>query len=94
MPKFEKGHSGGLRKGIPNKRTEQWEVFADYCMNGGLERFERELNTLEGKDFVNSFLSLLEYHKPKLARTDVTHDVKDEAVKQFIIKGAAGHNSK
>jgi hypothetical protein len=29
------------------------------------------LNTLEGKDYVNSFLSLLEFHKPKLARTEV-----------------------
>ena len=71
MAKFEKGHAGGLRKGVKNKRTEQWETFADYCLNGGLERFERELNTLEGKDYVNSFLSLLEFHKPKLARTEV-----------------------
>ena len=70
--KFEKGNKlGGRKEGSLNKKTEQWEIFAEYCMNGGLERFERELNTLEGKDFVNSFLSLLEYHKHKLARTDV-----------------------
>lgn len=64
----------GNRKGTPNKRTEQWETFTEYCLNGGLERFERELNTLEGKDYVNAFTALLEFHKPKLARTELKHE--------------------
>lgn len=76
MAKFEKGHikKGGKEKGTPNKKTAQWEAFSEYCLNGGLERFERELNTLEGKDFVNAFITLLEFHKPKLARTEMKHE--------------------
>lgn len=64
----------GSRKGIPNKKTAQWEAFSEYCLNGGLERFERELNTLKGKDYVNAFITLLEFHKPKLARTEMKHE--------------------
>jgi len=84
---FQKGNKlAGRRENIPNKRTEQWEVFSQYCLNGGLERFEQELNTLEGKDFVNAFTLLLEFHKPKLARTDV--NVKGEITEIKVIRGS------
>jgi len=86
MP-FKKGQSGnkkGRPEGAVNKKTAQWEAFAEYCVNGGLKRFEQELNSLEGKDYVNSFLNLLEYHKPKLQRTEVKHEVDNETVKQLI----------
>lgn len=64
---FKKGE-GGRTKGAKNKRTEQWEAFADYCMTGGLERFKKELDSLKGEKYVNAFANLLEFHKPKLAR--------------------------
>jgi len=85
MP-FKEGRkkTGGRTKGAVNKKTAQWEAFAEYCVNGGLKRFEQELNSLEGKDYVNSFLNLLEYHKPKLQRTEVKHEVDNETVKQLI----------
>jgi hypothetical protein len=72
----QKGHEkiGGRSKGTPNKKTAQWEAFSEYCLNGGLQRFEQELNTLEGKDYVNAFTALLEFHKPKLARTTMQHE--------------------
>jgi hypothetical protein len=54
MGKFQVGNSGGGRpKGVRNKRTEQWESVL--LLLSGLERFERELNTLEGKDYVTHF---------------------------------------
>jgi len=75
MAKFEKGNPGGGRpKGSKDKRTLQWQTFSEYCLNGGLERFEQELNSLEGKQFVDAFLTLLEYHKPKLSRAEVKHE--------------------
>ena len=73
--------TGGRAKDTPNKRTQQWETFSEYCLNGGLKRFEQELNSLEGKDFVNAFTTLLEFHKPKLARTEMKHE-GEIAVKQ------------
>lgn len=95
MPKgensFQKGKekTGGRTKGAGNKKTEQWEQFSEYCLNGGLERFKQELNTLDGEKYVNAFLSLLEYHKPKLARTQTELEIQDNTVKviKTIING-------
>lgn len=86
-----KGHKfAGSRKGIPNKKTAQWETFSEYCLNGGLERFEHELNTLEGKDFVNAFTTLLEFHKPKLARTTIVGDTTEPITVNFLPVGSKG----
>ena len=63
-------------------------------MNGGLEKFQQEMDKLEGKDYVNAFLNQLEFHKPKLGRTEVRHEVADETIKQFIVKGAKGNTGK
>jgi len=54
-------------------------------MNGGLEKFKQELNTLEGKDYVNAYLTLLEFHKPKLARNDNKHSL-DESIESITIE--------
>ncbi len=60
------------RPGAKNKKTVQWEVFSEYCLNGGLVKFKEELNKLNGNDYVDSFIKLLEFHKPKLSRQAVT----------------------
>lgn len=76
MAEFQKGHTklktAGRTKGTPNKKTAQWETFVEHCLNGGLKRFQEELNSLEGDKYVESYLKLLEYFKPKLARTEIT----------------------
>lgn len=76
MPKFEKGHAkkGGREPGTPNKKSAQWEQFVEYCMNGGLEKFQKEMEKLQGKDYVIAFANLLEFHKPKLSRTEMQHE--------------------
>lgn len=83
---FEKGNPG-KPKGARNGKTEQWEKFSEYCLNGGLERFEQELNSLKGEKYVNAFVSLLEFHKPKLARTQTELEVANntlEIVKTIV----------
>ena len=71
-PQFAKGNKfAGSRKGKKNKKTVTWETFANYCVNGGLEKFSKEMNSLDGKDFCYVFLSALEFHKPRQARTEV-----------------------
>lgn len=72
---FQKGKSGnsnGRPRGAKDKRTTQWEIFSAYCLEGGLKKFEEELNSLSGKDYVQAFTNLLEFHKPKLTRSTVT----------------------
>lgn len=70
---FIKGHKlSGSRKGKKNVKTQQWETFSKYMMEGGLSRFQTELDKLQGKPFVDSMISLLEFFKPRLARTELT----------------------
>ena len=88
---FKKGKekTGGREKGVPNKKTELWESFSTYCINDGLEKFKTELNKLEGEKYVNAYISLLEFHKPKLARTQTELEIPDNTVKiiKTIING-------
>ena len=72
-PKGNNNNPKGRGKGTKNKRTNTWEAFADYCLNGGLERYQRELDSLKGKAFVDAFTTLLEFHKPKLSRAETKH---------------------
>lgn len=64
----------GSRKGIPNKKTEQWEKFSQYMLETGLEKFEQELDKLKGKDYIIAMTNLMEFFKPKLARTEMKHE--------------------
>ncbi len=87
MPKlFEKGNPG-KPKGAKNKRTLQWEAFSDYCLNGGLAKYQKELKKLEGEKYVNAFHNLLEFHKPKLARTELKHEGEITVKQSFTIGG-------
>lgn len=74
----------GSRKGIPNKRTQQWETFAEYCMQGGLKKFQTELSKLAGEKYVYAFMNLLEFHKPKLTRTELKGEVELNLPKVYI----------
>lgn len=71
---YKPGHKkmGGRQLGTPNKKTEQWELFTRYLLEGGLQKLEQELMALSGKDYVNAMVNLLEYHKPKLNRSEMT----------------------
>lgn len=79
MP-FEKGHAkkGGRKKGVIPQKTLILNTFAQAIIEGGMDKFRIELNKLSGKTFVDSYLTLLEYVRPKLARTELTgKDGKD-----------------
>lgn len=76
--KFEEGKpkTGGRTKGTPNKKTAVLDSFAMMICEGHAERFEQELNNLEGREYVNAFLSLFEYVKPKLSRMEMKAEVE------------------
>ena len=78
---FIKGESTGRPKGTPNKKTLVLETFCTDIIEGGIERFNESMNILADKNpakFVDSYLALLEYVKPKLSRQDVNVDAKGE----------------
>lgn len=92
---FQKGNtlSTGRPKGSKDKKTTQWEIFEEFMMNAGLDRFERDIQSLDPKDFVDKVIQMMEYFKPKLARQEVTgKDGKD--LPQPIINVSTNNSDK
>lgn len=77
---FQKGNTpkGRRAKGTPNKKTLILDSFAKTIVEGGMEKFQAELMKLKGQAFVKSFMTIFEYVKPKLARTELTGKDGDE----------------
>ncbi len=75
-----KGHKryGGKKKGSLNKKTLEWEQFGRDLLKVGLPRAMRIMKKCDDSDFMDYFNKLVEYFKPKLARTEHTgKDGKD-----------------
>lgn len=87
--KFSKGKPLGAK----NKKTLQWDIFSEYMLGGGLEKFQKELNSLEGTKFVNSMIELMEFFKPKLARTEVTGKDGKDLLPQPIMDVLKNHSN-
>lgn len=76
MP-FEKGKSGnvgGKPKGAKSKKVLVLDTFAKHILEGGMEKFEKEMNKLTGKAYVDTYLAIYEYVKPKLARQEIKQE--------------------
>lgn len=78
---FEKGTSGnpqGREPGSRNKRTAQWDALVSSLEGEQAENFSRFMQTLwngtkqDQLAAAELYLKLLEFHKPKLARTALT----------------------
>jgi hypothetical protein len=77
---FKKGQAktGGRQKGSLNKITAPIkELLAEYSQ-ANWERFQVEINRLEGIDYVKTYLALLEYVTPKLQRITLPTELYEE----------------
>lgn len=75
--KFQKGQSGNLKgkpKGTESKKTKVLNNFIQVIIEDNNERFNQEFKALKGKAYTDTYLALLEYVKPKLARVAVQGD--------------------
>ncbi len=67
---------GGSRKGAPNKSTAQAREAIARFVDGNAERLQEWLDQIAAQDgpkaAFDCFVDLIEYHVPKLARTEVT----------------------
>jgi hypothetical protein len=67
---------GGSRKGIPNKATANAREAIGRFVDGNADRLNGWLDEIYAADgpkaAFNCFADLLEYHVPKLARTELT----------------------
>lgn len=65
----------GRPKGVPNKVTAHAREAIAAFVNGNADRLTAWLDAIaekDPKDAFNCFMSVVEYHIPKLARTDTT----------------------
>ncbi len=73
--------TGGRTKGTPNKATTQAREAVALFVEGNVEKLDGWLEKIaenDPKDAFNCFMSVVEYHIPKLARSELTgKDGKD-----------------
>jgi hypothetical protein len=80
MP-FKKGKSGnpkGMLKGTTHEKTKAWENLGEFITESGAERVKLILGSCEPEDFIKYYTTLLEYFKPKLARSESKVESKVE----------------
>ena len=69
---FQKGHKGLKPVGAISAKSRAWEELGEYIGSAGAQRYMDALKALEDDKFIEKFTYVLEFFKPKLARSEVT----------------------
>ena len=75
--KGQTGNPAGRPAGTPNKATTNAREAIASFVEGNVERLNGWLDAIaqdSPKDAYNCFMSVVEYHIPKLARSEVKHE--------------------
>jgi len=83
LPKGKTNNPKGRPVGSQNERTIMWQQLGDYVVTQGAERAMTVLHSMDDEDYLHYYLTMLEYFKPKQART--VHAGDSEAPVQIII---------
>lgn len=70
---FSKGNPG-KPKGAVSAKTKAWKELGEFICNAGAGRYMEALMGLEDKDYLDKYAHVLEFFKPKLARTEMKHE--------------------
>lgn len=81
QPKGKTGNPNGRPTGSKNARTEQWEALGQALVSKHSERANEIMENCDDEVFMDNFYKLLEYFKPKQARTVV----QNEGVQQLEV---------
>ena len=83
---FKKGKSGnpnGKPKGAVSAKTKGWELLKETITTGLTDKFMQEMQQLEGTAYINAYLNVLEFFRPRLSR--VESKVENTNVEQVVI---------
>jgi hypothetical protein len=70
FPKGVTGNPAGKPAGTKSTKGKQWEVLHESIAGTHTERFNKVLATLDDKEFMDNYLRILEYFKPRLQRAE------------------------
>lgn len=73
-PKGKSNNPSGKPKGSKNEKTKQWEALGEAIITTHAERFNRILAAADDDLFMRNYAQMLEYFKPKLARSEITQE--------------------
>lgn len=73
LPKGKTNNPNGRPAGSKNVKTQEWEIIKETFLTSHTERANRVLASMDDEKFLDSYLKLLEYFKPKLARSENTN---------------------
>jgi len=75
---FEQGKkkTGGRKKGVPNKTTDELRQMVTMILDKNMERLQEDIDQLDPKDRVKTVLDLLKFAIPTLKAVDLTNDSK------------------
>ena len=62
------------RKGKPNNLSKESREKISLIVKQNFPKLKRELKKLDGKDYCDVVLKLMEYHVPKLNKTEIVAD--------------------
>lgn len=75
LPKGRTNNPKGMPKGIKHKKTKEWEALGEmitgHCA-GNVNTYLQELWQKDKEAYFRAFVMLIEYFKPKIARTEIT----------------------
>lgn len=83
-PKLKKGvvlNPAGRPAGSLNKRSEKWLELCNYLLDDGIDKLQAAMATLEPKEFIDAYVKILCYIKPKLQSVDTN---SSEGIKIII----------
>lgn len=70
LPKGRTNNTKGRTPGSKNKKTIEWEEFGRQLFDAGLPRILAILESGDDDDVMKIMIPMIEYFKPKLARTE------------------------
>jgi len=76
-------NKGGRPKGSQVSKHPAWVRLKENILGIGTERFWMEMDKLEGKDYIITYLEVLKYFRPRLAN-QITKDVSELPVIELV----------
>jgi len=74
---------------IVEEGKDKWEIIASKMEGDFAERFLIEMGALSGREFVRTYMKMLEYFKPKIVRVETATKEEEEKIIRIEIFNSA-----